>query len=294
MRGIDLMINALDRAECNPRRFGDSWRSQCPAHGSKGGTLKVSEARDKVLFHCFAGCSFDEVLGSLGLSWGDLVEGQSGPVRPRQRKPKREPVWVDPVRSARAYGCRLLPVSSVDSQSRVYVGQCSCGGSVTAGVSGAACENQCPIETVGRLLLDFRDAHLRVEGVGMEVRTLNVLGCVEKKRGVSQKTGREWVLYAVQADDGNGNPIADELTSFQQIPVGVGEYQIEKDENQWGVRYTIKQPTAVGRALSEQNVRLTRLEALCERLGGGAPAPVQAPVPAQPAPVVVQSGDIPF
>jgi len=290
MRGIDLMISALDRAECNPRKFGESWRSQCPSHGSKGGTLKVSEARDRVLFHCFAGCSYDEVLGSLGLSWGDLVEEKSGPIVVRPRKAKREPVWVDPVRSARAYGCRLVgPREFVVSESRVYVGQCSCGASVTAGVGGAFCENKCPIEAVGRLLLDFRDAQLRVEGGGMEVRTLNVLGCVEKKRGTS-KQGRDWVLYAVQADDGNGNPIGEDLTSFQQLPVGVGEYQVEREENQWGVRWTIKQPTAVGRALSEQNVRITRLEALCQQLGGG----TAQVAPAAPAPVVVQSGDVPF
>ena len=294
MRGIDLMISALELAECNPRRFGESWRSQCPSHGSKGGTLKVSEARDRVLFHCFAGCSYDEVLKSLGLSWGDLVEEKSGPIVVRPRKAKREPVWVDPVRSARGYGCRLTLVDGeVENSSRVFVGQCSCGGSVTAGVGGAFCENQCPVETVGRLLLDFRDAQLRVEGGGMEVRTLNVLGCVEKKRGTS-KAGRDWVLYAVQADDGNGNPVGEDLTSFQELPVGIGEYQVERDENQFGVRWTIKQPTAVGRALSEQNVRITRLEALCQQLSGGTPA-VQAVAPAVPAqPVVVQSGEIPF
>jgi hypothetical protein len=175
----------------------------------------------------------------------------------------------------------------------VYVGQCSCGASVTAGVGGAFCENKCPIEAVGRLLLDFRDAQLSVEGGGMEVRTLNVLSTVEKKRGVSAKTGRAWVLYAVQADDGNGNPIGEDLTSFQELPVGVGEYQVEREENQWGVRWTIKQPTAVGRALSEQNVRITRLEALCQQLSGGT-AQVAPAAPVAPAPVVVQSGDIPF
>jgi len=97
-------------------------------------------------------------------------------------------------------------------------------------------------------------------------------------------------LYAVQADDGNGNPIGEDLTSFQQLPVGVGEYQVEREENQWGVRWTIKQPTAVGRALSEQNVRITRLEALCQQFGGG----TAQVAPAAPAPVVVQSGDVPF
>jgi putative DNA primase/helicase len=38
---------------------------RCPAHDDSNPSLHVSEANGKVLFHCFAGCSQDAVLGAL-------------------------------------------------------------------------------------------------------------------------------------------------------------------------------------------------------------------------------------
>jgi len=48
---------------------------RCPAHEDRLPSLAITEAGDKVLIHCFAGCSPLEILESVGLEIGDLFEG---------------------------------------------------------------------------------------------------------------------------------------------------------------------------------------------------------------------------
>lgn len=74
------------------RRTGhDEWVACCPHHADKSPSLAVKQAAgDVVLLHCFAGCSTDDVLGSLGLTFADimppkepLVEVKRLPFNPR-------------------------------------------------------------------------------------------------------------------------------------------------------------------------------------------------------------------
>lgn len=51
------------------RRCGNGYIDICPAHQDRSPSLSISEGEDgKILLHCFAGCSFDEILGSAGLA----------------------------------------------------------------------------------------------------------------------------------------------------------------------------------------------------------------------------------
>jgi hypothetical protein len=51
------------------------WQAKCPAHDDRLPSLAISEAQDKILIHCFAGCSPTDVLDAVGLELGDLFEG---------------------------------------------------------------------------------------------------------------------------------------------------------------------------------------------------------------------------
>ncbi|QQP97939.1 bifunctional DNA primase/polymerase [Lysobacter enzymogenes] len=57
----------LQSAGLKPYRCGDGFRSHCPHHGGESGTsLSVDESSDgRALFHCFAGCTQQEVLTAL-------------------------------------------------------------------------------------------------------------------------------------------------------------------------------------------------------------------------------------
>jgi hypothetical protein len=49
------------------------WMACCPAHDDKGPSLSIKETDDgRILVHCFAGCSANDVLGSMGLRMTDL------------------------------------------------------------------------------------------------------------------------------------------------------------------------------------------------------------------------------
>lgn len=58
------------------RKFNNktnAWVALCPAHPDKTPSLAIKMEGDKPLFHCFAGCTFEEILSAAGLSHEDLM-----------------------------------------------------------------------------------------------------------------------------------------------------------------------------------------------------------------------------
>ena len=47
------------------------WRAPCPVHKSRGLTLAIYDDGDRTSVHCHAGCSSDDVLVAVGLTWKD-------------------------------------------------------------------------------------------------------------------------------------------------------------------------------------------------------------------------------
>ena len=67
---VDELLNHLRKVRKNGAH---SWMACCPAHDDKSPSLSLSEGSDgHILVHCFAGCTPQEVMTSLGLSLGDL------------------------------------------------------------------------------------------------------------------------------------------------------------------------------------------------------------------------------
>ncbi|MBI1747180.1 MAG: hypothetical protein HYR55_11405 [Acidobacteria bacterium] len=55
------------------KRSGTGWQARCPAHEDRTPSLSIKEASDgTVLIKCFAGCSLETILHTLGLSPKDL------------------------------------------------------------------------------------------------------------------------------------------------------------------------------------------------------------------------------
>ena len=66
---IQTIVSRLRDAKPN----GKGWVALCPAHDDRQPSLSVSEGEDgRVLLHCFAGCSPEEICGKLGLELRDL------------------------------------------------------------------------------------------------------------------------------------------------------------------------------------------------------------------------------
>jgi DNA-binding transcriptional ArsR family regulator len=59
--------NVLSRLHGVRQLSNGSWMAQCPAHGDKEPSLHVSLQSEKVLLHCFAGCSFEAICRALNI-----------------------------------------------------------------------------------------------------------------------------------------------------------------------------------------------------------------------------------
>ena len=69
----------------NVRRSGSGWVASCPAHQDKSPSLSLKDDGSKILLHCFAGCSTDEVLIAAGLDWAALFPKSSPPSHSQRR-----------------------------------------------------------------------------------------------------------------------------------------------------------------------------------------------------------------
>ena len=66
---IDLILSKLDKVKGGSGK----WTSCCPAHEDKSPSMSIKELPDgKVLLYCFAGCSVQSIVASIGLRMRDL------------------------------------------------------------------------------------------------------------------------------------------------------------------------------------------------------------------------------
>src|SRR5262245_4378089 len=85
-----LSGSATERAEAIAQRCGggrearDGWQVCCPSHEDRRPSLGITPSGDKVLLHCFAGCSAEAVVAAIGLSMSDLFADDLPPLSPRK------------------------------------------------------------------------------------------------------------------------------------------------------------------------------------------------------------------
>jgi hypothetical protein len=62
----------LSNLESVHARGQGRWSARCPAHTDKSPSLTIAEGEKGVLLKCWAGCSLEEITGTLGLTIKDL------------------------------------------------------------------------------------------------------------------------------------------------------------------------------------------------------------------------------
>ena len=73
----------LEKLQGVKRTGNGKYVSKCPAHADRSPSLSIKETESgDVLFHCFAGCTFGDVLAALSLRASDCF-ADSGPVTRR-------------------------------------------------------------------------------------------------------------------------------------------------------------------------------------------------------------------
>lgn len=64
----------------------NEWMARCPCHDDKNASLHVTQTPERVLLHCFAGCSYERILEALG------INGSPQPIRKSPQRKRRAPV----------------------------------------------------------------------------------------------------------------------------------------------------------------------------------------------------------
>ncbi len=54
------------------RKSGRGWMAKCPGHHDNSPSLSIREAENRILLHCFTGCSVGNVCAALGIGIRDL------------------------------------------------------------------------------------------------------------------------------------------------------------------------------------------------------------------------------
>ena len=68
MTALDEVLSALERVTgYRPVKSGDGYRARCPCHEDKSPSLSV-KMNGRLLLHCFAGCGFDAIIATLGIT----------------------------------------------------------------------------------------------------------------------------------------------------------------------------------------------------------------------------------
>jgi hypothetical protein len=79
----------LDHLERVKATGAGRWLARCPAHDDRSPSLAIREADDRILMHCFSGCSVSQVLQAMGLQMVDLFPDRlDNPYAPKPRFPK--------------------------------------------------------------------------------------------------------------------------------------------------------------------------------------------------------------
>jgi len=63
----------------------DRWNARCPAHEDRSPSLAIKEVNDRLLVHCFAGCSTYEIVSAVGLELSDLFPEKRESHKPLSR-----------------------------------------------------------------------------------------------------------------------------------------------------------------------------------------------------------------
>ena len=92
---VDRILGSLKKVhQLGPGK----WRACCPSHESSSRSLAIADRDGRILIHCFAGCTPDAVLASIGLRFADLYDRPIGEFSPIKKSPFNARDVVDLVR----------------------------------------------------------------------------------------------------------------------------------------------------------------------------------------------------
>jgi hypothetical protein len=102
----------LDRLQ-GVRRNGNGWMARCPAHEDRSPSLSIRKANEKILLHCFGGCSIEAVCAALEIKVSKLFDKRSEIHKPAPRIVRETQKRITGLRSRLTPGDRERTVTAV-------------------------------------------------------------------------------------------------------------------------------------------------------------------------------------
>src|SRR5262249_9880289 len=73
------------------RTSNDRWTARCPAHDDRSPSLSGRQVSDRLLLRCWAGCTVEQIVTTIGLTLADLYDSvhktyKPDPIVDRQRR----------------------------------------------------------------------------------------------------------------------------------------------------------------------------------------------------------------
>lgn len=111
---IESILSQLKKV----KKSGNGWIACCPAHNDQHPSLKISPSNDgKVLLHCKAGCTVEQICKALGISVKDLF-----PANPKQTTQTKHILTLEELAQAKAIPVEFLKKLGVSqAQSGVII-----------------------------------------------------------------------------------------------------------------------------------------------------------------------------
>ena len=99
MRALDKVLAAI--GEGNYSAAGDGYSCRCPAHDDNSPSLTITPKPGKVLLHCHAGCTFEQIVSALGLQKSDTFDVENVVIPPPKKQKKRHATCDDAIAAVR-------------------------------------------------------------------------------------------------------------------------------------------------------------------------------------------------
>lgn len=95
---LEILLSRLHKVR---KSSNNSWMACCPSHDDKTPSLSIKDSGNgKLLLNCLAGCGKEDILGTLGMEWADIMP----PNQPKEHfvKPTKQRVYAtDALRAIR-------------------------------------------------------------------------------------------------------------------------------------------------------------------------------------------------
>lgn len=95
------------------RPNGTGWLARCPAHEDRNPSLSVRDENERVLLHCFAGCTVEDICAALKIKLSDLFAKRREIQKPEPRIVREAQKRISGLRSRLTPGDRERAVTVV-------------------------------------------------------------------------------------------------------------------------------------------------------------------------------------